>query len=59
MKYIKEYKIFKGKQDFENIVHECFIPVEDLIKVSYKYAENRIYKSPPYHSVKLEFFYKL
>ena len=57
MKHIKTYKIFEDKQEFENLVHECFIPVEDLTTVRYKYYENRIYKSPVYHTVKLTFYF--
>jgi hypothetical protein len=57
MKYLKRYKIFEDKQDFENLVQECFIPVEDLTNVRYKYGEHRIYQCPVYHSVLLTFYF--
>jgi hypothetical protein len=33
MKHIKEYKIFESNENIRDIIHECFIPVEDLTTV--------------------------
>ncbi len=33
MRYIKQYKIFESGENMRDIIHECFIPVEDLTTV--------------------------
>jgi len=34
MIHIKEYKIFESDENIRDIIHECFIPVEDLTNVT-------------------------
>lgn len=43
MKYLKRFKIFESSSTF-NDVHECFLPVKDLIEI---YYEDRIIQGEP------------
>lgn len=43
MKHIKEYKIFENDNNIRDIIHECFIPVEDLTNVTVEINKSTTY----------------
>lgn len=54
MIHIKEYKIFENDNNIRDIIHECFLPVEDLTHV-FTYFSNPL-RSVVYDSVVIQIY---